>query len=201
MIVELRATAKEDAESCGRIIYEAFKDFAERHGFPPDFPSVEAATELVASFIANPAIYGVAAEDEGKLVGSNFLAEGDPIRAVGPISIDPTAQGRGIGRQLMRTVIDRGQEAIGIRLVQDAFNTRSLSLYAALGFEVKEPLALIQGTPKSAPDRTVLVRPLRAEDLEDCAEICMTVHGIHRRAELLDALKIFTPFGWSVRGA
>jgi GNAT superfamily N-acetyltransferase len=162
---------------------------------PPDFPSLEAATELATSFIAHPAIYGVAAEDEGKLVASNFLTEGDPIRAVGPITIDPAAQGRGIGRQLMRAVIDRGQEAIGIRLVQDAFNTRSLSLYAALGFEVKEPLALMQGTPKSKPDRTVLVRPLRAEDVEDCAAICMTVHGIHRSAELMDALKIFTPFG------
>jgi GNAT superfamily N-acetyltransferase len=110
---------------------------------PPDFPSLEAATELATSFIAHPAIYGVAAEDEGKLVASNFLTEGDPIRAVGPITIDPAAQGRGIGRQLMRAVIDRGQEAIGIRLVQDAFNTRSLSLYAALGFEVKEPLGPI----------------------------------------------------------
>jgi hypothetical protein len=117
----------EDAEASGRIIYRAFRDFAERHGFPPDFPSLEAATELATTFIAHPAIYGVAAEDEGKLVGSNFLTESDPIRAVGPVTIDPAAQGCGI-RQLMRAVMDRGQEAIGIRLVQDAFNTLTVNL-------------------------------------------------------------------------
>jgi GNAT superfamily N-acetyltransferase len=192
--IELRAPTSGDAEDCGRIIYEAFRAFAKRHGFPPDFPSLEAATQLATSFIAHPAIYGVAAEYEGKLVGSNFLTEGDPIRAVGPITIDPAAQGHGIGRQLMQAVIDRGQEAIGIRLVQDAFNTRSMSLYVSLGFEVREPLALMQGTPKSKPDPSVVVRPLRAEDVEDCAALCMMVHGVHRSAELKDALKVFTPF-------
>ena len=34
----------------------------------------------------------------------------------------------GLGRQLMEAVLDRGQDAIGVRLVQDSFNTRSVAL-------------------------------------------------------------------------
>jgi hypothetical protein len=33
----------------------------------------------------------------------------------------------------MQAVLDRGAGALGIRLLQDAFNTGSLSLYASLG--------------------------------------------------------------------
>ena len=33
----------------------------------------------------------------------------------------------------MEAVLDRGQDAIGVRLVQDSFNTRSVALYARLG--------------------------------------------------------------------
>ena len=44
MNVTIRAAAVADTEACGRIIYEAFKGIAERHGFPPHFPSVEIAT-------------------------------------------------------------------------------------------------------------------------------------------------------------
>jgi hypothetical protein len=48
----------------------------------------------------------------------------------------------------MEAVIERERGPAGIRLVQDAFNMCSLSLYASLEFEVKEPLALVQGRPK-----------------------------------------------------
>lgn len=39
------------------------------------------------------------------------------------------------------------------------------------------------------------MRPLTTKDVEDCAAICVAVHGIHRSSELGDALKTFTPFG------
>jgi GNAT superfamily N-acetyltransferase len=192
---KIRPVAFSDVEACGSIIYQAFKGIADAHAFPPDFPSVETAIELARTFITHPGIYGVAAEERGQFIGSNFLTEFDPIRAVGPITVEPAAQGRGIGKYLMQAVIQRGQEAIGIRLVQDAFNTRSMSLYASLGFEAREPLVLIQGRPKSKPDSHFLVRPLSAEDLEGCAAVCREVHGVQRSGELAECLKAFTPFG------
>ena len=40
----------------------------------------EAAIFLARAFIANPKTFGVVAEEDGRVIGSNFLSEGDPIR-------------------------------------------------------------------------------------------------------------------------
>src|ERR1043165_4815639 len=105
MEITLRPAESGDAEEGGRLIYEAFKGISGRHGFRPDFPSVEVATEFVSHFIADPSVYGVVAESEGRVVGSNFISEWDAIRGVGPITVDPHVQARGAGRRLMEAVI------------------------------------------------------------------------------------------------
>jgi GNAT superfamily N-acetyltransferase len=192
MDVRIRPANPADVEACGRIIYEAFNHIAEQHRFPPDFPTVEAATQLSGLFINHPAIFGIVAEREGEVVGSNFLDERDPIRGLGPITVDPRAQARGIGRRLMKAVLERGRDAVGIRLLQDSFNTRS-SLYASLGFDVKEPILLMTGTTRSKPSSEVEVRPLQADDLQACAALYTTVLGFERTRELTDALKLFSP--------
>jgi GNAT superfamily N-acetyltransferase len=100
--IVIRPATDSDANACGRICYEGFRAVAECHGFPPIFPSVEVATHRVGAFIRHPSIFGVVAEAaDGRIVGFNFLSERDPIRAVGPVVIDPAAQGHGIGRRLM----------------------------------------------------------------------------------------------------
>jgi hypothetical protein len=93
----------------------------------------------------------------------------------------------------MEAVLDRAGSGARMRLVQDAFNTRSVSLYAALGFEVKEPLLLVRGSPRRDLDPGVTVRPLSAEDLPACAALCEAVHGITRTHELRAALTRFAP--------
>ncbi len=190
----VRQVKSEDAPVCGRIIYEAFKGIAERHGFPPDFPSVETGVQLAQQFIRHPEMYGVVVEREGRVVGSNFLDERSVIRGVGPITVDPACQRGGVGRRLMEAVLERGRKAEGIRLVQDAFNMTSYSLYASLGFEAKEPLALMQGRPKSAPPPSYTVRAMQQDDLEACAALCAKVYGFARTGELRDALSVLKPF-------
>ena len=205
MGVSIRPAAADDAEACGRIIHDAFAVIAAAHAFPPDFPSAEAGTQLAAAMIASPAAYGVVAEsDDGRVVGSNFLAEGDPIRAVGPITVDPAFQGGGVGRRLMEAVLERARGARGVRLLQDAFNTRSVALYASLGFEVKEPLLLMSGTPRSGPAPGLAVRPMVEGDLGACAALHAAVHGVDRANEVREALRLFAPMvverGGRVRG-
>lgn len=184
MTAKIRSAIATDAEACGRIIFDAFKGIAEQHGFPRDFPSVEAATQLATTFIADPSVYGVVAEMDGRVVGSNFLTEGDPIRGVGPVTVDPTvprwrnwAAAHGGGPE-------KARGAIGVRLVQDAFNTRSIALYASVGFDVKEALLLMGGTPRSKPSSGFSVRPMTGDDVSACAKLCMAVHGIERTGEL-----------------
>jgi predicted N-acetyltransferase YhbS len=192
MEILLRPPVAADAPACGRIIYRAFKSIAERHGFPPDFPNPEAAISVAEMLIAHPSIYGVVAETNGQVVGSNFLDERDAICGVGPITVTPQSQDQGVGRLLMEAVIERARHAAGIRLLQDAFNARSMSLYASLGFKVKEPVVLITGRLTGPPPR-MEVRGLRNEDLAECAALCRKVHGFDRSNELRDALHGLSP--------
>ncbi|HYM09179.1 MAG TPA: GNAT family N-acetyltransferase [Bryobacterales bacterium] len=194
MELRLRPAAEADIADCGRIIYEAFKGIAEAHGFAPDIPDVEAGQHLADVFIRHPSFYGVVAESGGRIVGSNFLDERGAIRGVGPITVDPAAQRGGVGRALMRAVIDRGQGAPGIRLLQDAFNTLSMPLYASLGFDTKEPIAFVKGTPRSRPSAAVEVRPMKEEDLDACARLCRRAHGFDRTNELSDNVRGFSPY-------
>ena len=71
---------------------------------------------------------------------------------------------------------------------------RSLALYESLGFGVKEPVALVSGSPRNAPDTAVAVRPLEGGDLDECERLCQEVHGYERTNDLKDALQAFAPF-------
>jgi predicted N-acetyltransferase YhbS len=192
--VTLREAKPGDTEACARILFDAFGGLHDHHRFPRDFPELEAATGLMQVWIPHPSIWGVVAEMEGRIVGSNFLDERDPIRGVGPITVDPEGQNAGVGRKLMAAVMKRGEGAPGIRLLQDAFHMRSLSLYESLGFEVKEPVAVIVGRPRSDPVREVEVRPLTEGDLDECATLCEKVHGFERTNELRDSIQAFASF-------
>ena len=143
MNVKLRAGRPGDAYACGHICYEGFGAISSAHGFPNEFPSVQAATALLYAQITDAGFYSVVAETDGKIVGSNFLDERCPIVGVGPITVAPDAQNRGVGRLLMEDILRRADErqAPGIRLLQAAYHTRSLSLYAKLGFEVRALVA------------------------------------------------------------
>src|SRR3954447_4148169 len=177
MPIQIRVMKAEDVETCGRICYEAFKGISEGHNFRPDFPTAQAGIDLMGMLFDSPNTFSVVAEQDGAVIGSNHLVEYDAVRAVGPITVDPSAQAKGAGRMLMDAVIERGKDSAGIRLVQDAFNTASLSLYASLGFDVKEPLALMEGELKGDLPPDVTVRAIEEGDYEACAELCRKTHG------------------------
>ena len=189
-LVVRRATAA-DAEVCGRICYEAFGTLSTRHNFPSDFPAPEIPVAVLSTMFSHPGFFCVVAELNGKLIGSNCLDERTPIAGVGPISIDPAEQNRAAGRQLMEAVIARASERkfAGIRLVQAAYHNRSLSLYAKLGFVVREPLACMQGPAIQKTVPGYRVRAAQAGDLAACNDLCLRVHGHDRGGELSDGIQ------------
>src|SRR5439155_12561788 len=115
----------------------------------PDFPSVAVATDVASMLIAHSGFYGLVAETDGLIVGSNFMDRRSPIGGIGPISVDPAAQNRRVGRTLMQAMLDyaTARDHAGIRLVQTAYHNRSLSLYTRLGFVTREPLSVVRGAP------------------------------------------------------
>jgi predicted N-acetyltransferase YhbS len=190
MDLKLRPGKPEDAETCGRICYEAFAAIARQQNFPPDVPSPEAAVGLLSMMLGHPGFYSVVAEADGHVVGSNFLDERSPIVGVGPITVDPAVQNGGIGRAPMQEVIRRAtrRTAPGIRLLQSAYHNRSLSLYAKLGFQVRDQLACMQGAPPKGMISGYETRRAEPADIEACNAVCRHVHGHHRAGELTDAL-------------
>lgn len=190
MNLTFRSGTVKDAANCGQICYEAFKAIAEQHNFPPDFPSADIAVGLFSMILARSDVYSVVAELDGHTIGSNFLWEGDTIAGVGPITVIPTSQNAGIGRRLMESVLARADSRhhIGVRLVQAAYHNRSLSVYSKLGFQVREPLANLQGTPLKIELPGYRVRKAIMKDLEICDALCRSVHGHDRHGEVAHAI-------------
>lgn len=190
MQTTLHAGRTDDAAEGGRIVYEAFKRIATHHNFPPDFPSIDVARGLLSDLLSRDDIHAVVAERDGRVIGSNFLWESDAIAGVGPITVDPAAQDDAIGRQLMTAVLKRAAERkfVGVRLVQAAYHNRSLALYTKLGFDVREPLSVIQGlAPKlRVPDREVSSAEIA--ELDQCNALCARILGYDRATELRRAI-------------
>lgn len=188
--VLVRTATPQDAAACGQICYQAFSTINAAHGFPCDFPGPGACTDLLSWMFSSSGLYCVVAENNGRIIGSNILDERSVIHGVGPISIDPAAQNLGAGRKLMQAVMDRatGQGAAGVRLVQAAFHNRSLSLYASLGFDVREPLSCMQGRTAERAIPGCVVRPATPADQDACNVLARRLHGFDRATELAHAI-------------
>ena len=143
----IRQAVPADAEQCGRIFYEAFESIATRHNLPIEPSSREFTRFKVGEMLASNGFAGLIAERAGEIVGSASVDERGAIAGIGPVTVDPRAQDAEVGRALMLAALEREREcgAVGIRLVQTAYHYRSLTLYAKLGFAVREPLSVLQG--------------------------------------------------------
>ncbi len=189
--VSIRVATKDDADAAGKICFDAFNAISKAHNFPPDFPAPEAGIGLMSALFTSPDFYCVVAESGGRIIGSNCLDERAVIHGLGPITIDPTAQNLGVGRKLMRAVQDRSNQrgAAGVRLVQAAFHNRSLSLYASLGFAIREPLSCMQGRTQQRSVTGCTVRKAENADLEACNALSHRVHGFDRGTDLAHAIE------------
>lgn len=192
--VAIRRAVDADWVEAGRICYEAFATVADRHGFPHDFPTVAAAAEPIRWLINHPQVFGVVAEKDGRVIGSNFMDERGTISAIGPITVDPAAQDRGVGRLLMETALERARQTgtPGVRLVQISYHNRSLSLYTRLGMDVKETFAAMHGDPIRRTVPGYPVRPATPEDEAACNALCLRVHGHTRSGEVREAIEAGT---------
>ena len=106
--ISLRPVEPADTEQLAQILFDAFGDIHDHHRFPRDVPALEAAQGMLGMWIPHPQVWGVVAEVDDQVAGSNFLDERDEIAGVGPITVDPRGQNSGVGRRLMEAVIERG---------------------------------------------------------------------------------------------
>jgi predicted N-acetyltransferase YhbS len=190
MNAKIRRATREDIDVLGDICYRAFCTVADQHNFPHEFPAPEAADGVVRSMVTTPGFYGIVAELNGRIAGSNFMDERSPIAGIGPISVDPEVQNSGAGRAMMQHMLDRivANRLPGVRLVQTGYHNRSLSLYAKLGFEIREPLSVMIGPLINESVPGYKVRAANNADLDACNRLCVAVHGHDRGGELSGAI-------------
>jgi predicted N-acetyltransferase YhbS len=188
MSLQLVPAKPQHIHELGRICYEAFTGIAEQRKFPHDFESLEQAVNVIGMLVERQDFYGVVALLDNKPIGSNFLSLTDPVAGVGPISVDPRIQSKGIGRALMQAVLDYARQSniSQIRLIQDSFNLISFSLYASLGFDMKETVMLMQAQAASGPDNRI--RPASPLDLPEMDQLSRRLYKTSRQNEISAAL-------------
>lgn len=183
---ELRTAELDDIPACGKAMYEAFRDIAERHNFTPDFPSPEVAGGLLNVLLEAPDVDAFVAEEDGKIVGSIFVSRRSPVGGISVVTVDPGVQNRAIGRRLMLHGMECLTEQGHTRqqLIQAGYHSRSLCLYAKLGFIASDLLSNMYGGPVKEvfPGRTV--RQAEDRDAEACNALCRKVHGFDRAGEV-----------------
>eukprot|EP01087_Luapelamoeba_hula_P007094 TRINITY_DN1721_c0_g1_i2.p1 TRINITY_DN1721_c0_g1~~TRINITY_DN1721_c0_g1_i2.p1 ORF type:complete len:312 (+),score=45.97 TRINITY_DN1721_c0_g1_i2:37-972(+) len=191
--VMVRPLKEEDIPAAAESVFEGFGKLHEiYYGRREDFPSLEAALGVVQSCHASSHNFPIVAECEGKVIGFNNICYVDGVGGVGPIGVHPSSQG-GVGRALMQAVLDHAKErgTKTVRLMQEAHNRTSYSLYIKLGFEEKDQMAFVEGIPtkRFAPESDqYTVRRMKSEDVENCGRFTQRLIGVNRETEIADTL-------------
>lgn len=192
MAIQLIPAEEKHLGELSRICHLAFNTLHERHRVHPDVPTEEVGGIIIASVLRRSDYVGRVAVVDGRVVGSNFLQLSDEVCGVGPITVDPTIQSKGVGRVLMQWVIDeararRGQHA-KVRLFQEAINTTSLSLYTQLGFRWRDSAALMKPKPATLDDPSV--RAMSPADLTHVDRLSRAHYGSSRASDAAKLLEM-----------
>jgi GNAT superfamily N-acetyltransferase len=193
MPVELIPAKREHLSDVARICHLAFNTLHQRHQVAPDFPTQDAARAAMDVVLRRPDYPGVVAVEGGRILGSNFLMLADEVAGVGPITVEPGEQSRGVGRLLMQWAIDEARRRRGdrphVRLFQESVNAASLSLYTRLGFRWRDSAAVMFPEPR----KSTRCRPLTADDLDDVERLSVETYGYSRRNDAARLLEMGIP--------
>jgi len=178
--------APDQVEAAGKLVYEAFKDVALKHGFEPIYDSPEFATILVRRISQLEGFTSFVAIEGGQPLAVNFVDQRGDVAGIGPVAVGVEHQGKGLGRMVMEAALEHA-EGCGfqsVRLLQAAYNTVSYSLYCRLGFDAKEQIASLRGRPPADEAAVSMVRECTSHDLDALDDLSLEVLGFRRRGEI-----------------
>jgi len=175
-----------DVARVGEVIVAAFNDIFTRHGFSPPFPSPEVGIGLARGYLRLEPQECFVAVEGGQVVGSGFIHLRGETAGIGPITVDPTCQSKGIGKEIMMAVIRTGRHCPSLRLVQDAFNTVSFPLYSKLGFAACGTVVSLAGQEFRVPGRPrgITIREMEAGDTARVTALDTKLTGIVRPQDI-----------------
>jgi len=182
----IRNMTKSDLDRVGEILFEAFNVASSKHGYAPRMQSVQEGTAWAWALLRHGPSEILIAEVENRAVGICCLNPRGAHAGVGPVAVDPSFQGHGIGGQLMSALLKRAESLQSVRLFQEAFNPASFSLYYSCNFMPAAELLdlfLDSGTRKRV-DPCSCVSELTAKDFDAVYAYDIPRSELDRRADL-----------------
>jgi GNAT superfamily N-acetyltransferase len=167
-VVELRPTTVDDLPALHRLFLAAIRAVFEPHGFEPPSPPLEVYADQQRHVADTGA--SVVAEENGTLVGFGGSWQRDEHWYLASLFVDPAAQGRGVGAELLDAVWGAAPRR---RTITDAIQPVSNALYGRHGLIPATPILRFAGRPHSDG------RNLRPEEA-DLAAIDVAAYGFDR---------------------
>lgn len=134
MKAHIRNMTQADTDRVGEILYESFNAGAAKHGYARKMQRVETAKSWAWSMLHYGSNELLIAEVENRIAGICCLNPRGDLGGVGPVVVDPYFQGYRIGSQLMDALLNRAENLQSLRLIQEAFNPASFSLFYSFNF-------------------------------------------------------------------
>jgi len=165
----IRSMTKKDIPAAGELLFQAFNSVATQFGLKPKFSHKKEGIGWAWALYHHHPVNIFIADIDGQIAGLCCLNPRGAIGGVGPVAVDPQFQKNHVGREIMTALIDAASPLESIRLVQEAYNPASFSLYHALGFL---PVACLvelvcdANTPFS-PENSNSIKLATAEDLSE----------------------------------
>jgi GNAT superfamily N-acetyltransferase len=166
--VRIRALTENDLPEADRIVRAAFGTFL---GLPDPSRFMGDSSYVHTRWKADPTAV-VAAEHEGKLVGTNFATNWRSFGFFGPLTVEPAYWERGVAQQLLGPTMEIfrawGNRHTG--LYTFAQSPKHMRLYQKFGYWPRD-LVAIMSRPVSAPAGTQSVQAGAAARAADSAKI------------------------------
>ncbi|XP_049849281.1 uncharacterized protein LOC126318329 [Schistocerca gregaria] len=213
MMFEIVRYTREYIDENVDLYIEAFHEVYRKYNVRKEFQTREGALEAIFLLQErHPGSYSLMAIDPAtkKVVGHVITTVSVPlssprtpgqlsVASIGPVSVSPHYQGKGIAMKLMQALCEVMDEkkVDSLRLMQDAFNPISFSLYLRSQFMPKEAISILEGMPDPTSiehladlEASTLIRKITLDDLDACDRLYGQAHpGFSRRLDLETELK------------
>ena len=134
MKAQIRNMTAADTDRVGEMLYEAFNAGASKHGYARKMHRVETGKAWAWSLFHYGSNDLLIADVENCVAGICCLNPRGDLGGVGPVVVDPNFQGYRIGSGLMEALLMRAASRQSLRLIQEAYNPASFSLFYSFDF-------------------------------------------------------------------
>lgn len=184
--VQVRPLAETDLAEADRVVRLAFGTFL---GLPDPMAFMGDGDYVRSRWKADRAA-ALAAEADGRVVGSNFATRWGSVGYFGPLTVHPSLWDRGIARQLLARTMEimDGWELSHTGLFTFGHSPKHIALYQAFGFLPRFLTAVLSApiTPPAAHVAGWTTYSADPDQLADCVMLTDTIYpGLDVSRELL----------------